>query len=285
MVTITRRAAAGAAVLLWVGGLAALGRRTHKPAAVNSKLIEAATHLNPGPAYYLVTRDGKQIGFASSTADTIATGVEFDDYMIIERRTDSTKRMAVQSTTQVSRSLAVSHLDMASDTGAGWTHETADLGHDSTFTFRLLYPTVSSSTLPGDRMVLAPDVVPLVIGMGGPPPSVGTEVQYRIVDAASARVTPVTFRVAAESLFVVSDSAVFDMTAHHWRSAMSDTLRAWKIVPQGLMLTGAPSLVAWIDGQGRVVDADADIVGAGALHFHRTCYELAYRNWPGRRFR
>jgi len=285
MVTTTRRAAAGAAVLLWVGGLAALAQRVNKPPAGDARLIEAATHFNPGPAYYLVERDGKQVGFASATADTIPTGIEFDDYLILELRTDTTRRMAVASKAQVSRALAVTHLEVLSDTGTGWFRESADLGADSTFTFRTLVPRVSSTTMPGSRMALAPDVVPVVIGMGGPPPRVGLQSHYRVVDAAQGRITPVTFRIAAESLFVVSDSAVFDTTAHHWRSALSDTVRAWKIVPEGAMLTAAATLVAWIDGQGRVVDADAEVLGAGTLHFHRMCYELAYRNWPGRRFR
>lgn len=278
--------AAAAAVLLWAGGLTALTRRVEKPPAADARQIEAATHFNPGPVYYLVERNGKQVGFASASADTIPTGIEFQDYLVLELMSDSTKRMAIVSNAKVSRALAVTSLEVGTDTGTGWIREGAALNAaDSTFTFRTIAPRTSSSTAPGSRLVLAPDVIPMVIGMGGPPPRVGGQLHYGVVDVTGGRVAPVTFRVAAESLFVVSDSAVRDTITRHWRPASSDTVRAWKIVPQSLMLTGAPSVVAWVDAQGRVVDADADVSGAGTLHFRRMCYELAYRNWPGRRFK
>jgi hypothetical protein len=285
MISSTRRAAALSTMLLWAGGLATLAHREHKPPSVGGVLTEAATRFNPGPAYYLVERNGHQIGFASTTSDTTPKGIIFTDFMILQARADSTHRMAVQSAAQVSRSFVLERLDVASDTGAGWTHATADLTADSTLAFKLLFPTTAVRTEQADRAVLAPDVVPMVLGMGTEHPKIGTQVQYRVVDAIAGRVWPVTFRIAAESLFMVADSAAFDSTAHLWRPIHDDTVRAWKVVPSAQLLSGAPSLVAWVDGQGHVVDADADIAGAGAIRFRRMCYELAYRNWPGRRFR
>jgi hypothetical protein len=272
-------------MLLWAGGLATLAYREHKPPPVGGVLTEAATRFNPGPAYYLVERAGHQVGFASTTSDTTPEGIVFTDFLILQARADSTHRMAVQSTAKVSRSLVLQHLDVASDTGTGWTRATADFGGDSRLAFKLLLPAKAMRTERADRMVLAPDVVPMVMGMGTARPKVGAQVEYRVVDAIAGRVWPVTFRIAAESLFVVSDSAVFDSTGRHWKSALDDTVRAWKVVPATQLLAGAPSIVAWVDDQGRVVDADADIAGAGALRFRRMCYELAYRNWPGRRFK
>jgi hypothetical protein len=278
MIHTTRRAAAGAAVLLWAGGLATLAHRQHKPPGLDGERTQAATRFSPGPAYYLVERDGHQIGFASSSADTTPTGLEFDDYLIIQARHDSTRRMAVSFKSKMSRRFVVQSLDAASDTSTGWYHETADVGADSTITFRTLYPTVSTRTERVDHDILAPDAIPMIVGMGRETkPRVGTQVEFKVADVAGGRVVPVTFRIAAESLFSIADSAVYDSTAHHWRAATVDTIRAWRLA--------TPTLSAWVDGQGRVVDADMEVAGAGALRFRRMCYELAYRNWPGRRFK
>jgi hypothetical protein len=286
MIHTTRRAAAGAAVLLWAGGLATLAFRQYRPPGLDGERTQAATRFNPGPAYYLVERDGRQIGFASSTADTTPAGVKFDDYLIIETRHDSTRRMAVSASAKMSRRFVLGALDAASDTGTGWYHETADVGADSTLTFRMLYPTVSTRSERAGSDLLAPDAIPMIVGMGREAkPRVGTQVAFKVVDVAAGRVVPVTFRIAAESLFSIADSAVYDTTIHHWRAATVDTIRAWQLIPTTPMLAATPTLSAWVDGQGRVVDADVEIAGAGALRFRRMCYELAYRNWTGRRFK
>ena len=285
MIHTKRRAVAGAAVLLWAGGLATLARRQHRPSGLEGQRTQAATRFNPGPAYYLVERDGRQIGFASSTADTTPTGLEFDDYLIIEARRDSTRRMAVSASAKVSRRFVLQALDAASDTSTGWYHETAQVA-DSTLTLRTLYPTVSTRTTHADPDMLAPDAIPMIVGMGTETrPRVGTQVEFKVVDVGDGRVVPVTFRIAAESLFSIADSAVYDTAAHHWRAATIDTLRAWQLVPKTPVLGALPKLSAWVDGQGRVVDADVEMTGAGVLRFRRMCYELAYRNWPGRRFK
>jgi hypothetical protein len=286
MIHTTRRAAAGAAVLLWAGGLATLAHRQHKPPGLSGERTLAGTRFNPGPAYYLVERDGKQVGFASSTADTTPIGLVFSDYLILEARGDSTRRMAVASEARVSRTFVIQQLDAKSDTTTGWYHETAAVGADSMLTFKALNPTVSTHTARAEHDLLAPDAIPMIVGMGTEAkPRVGTQVDFEVVDVGAGRVVPVTFRIAAESLFAIADSAVYDSSAHHWRAVTMDTLRAWQLVPRTSMLAAMPRLSAWVDGQGRVVDAEAEIAGAGALRFRRMCYELAYRNWPGRRFK
>lgn len=292
MIHTTRRAAAGAAVLLWAGGLATLAYRQQKPSGLSGAMTLAATRFNPGTAYYLVERDGKQVGFASSTADTTATndtnpkGLVFSDYLILQSHQDSTRRMAVASQARVSRTFVLQRLDVMSDTSTGWYRETADVGADSMLAFRAVSPPGASRTARAEHDLLAPDAIPMLVGMGTETaPRVGTTIDVKVVDAGAGRIAPVTFRVAAESLFSIADSAVYDSAAHQWRAATTDTLRAWRLVPNAPLLAAMPKLTAWVDGQGHVVDADAEIAGAGVLRFRRMCYELAYRNWPGRRFK
>ena len=77
----------------------------------------------------------------------------------------------------------------------------------------------------------------------------------------------------AESLFVVSDSAAFDSTAGRWVSARRDTLRAWRLEPEG----GSADSVfgGWVDAAGRFVDASY----GGGYRLRRTSYEEAALNW------
>src|SRR5262249_32455286 len=155
---------------------------------------------NPGAVYYLVERDGRQIGFASSTADTTPNGIQFSDYLIIEARADAKRRMALSSTSDVSRGFQFKHIEVASDTSAGWYRATADVQADSMLIFRTLFPKPSSHTDHADRVMLAPDVIPMVLGMGsGTKPRVGSSATYRVVDGAAGRIIPITFSVAAES--------------------------------------------------------------------------------------
>jgi len=69
---------------------------------------------------------------------------------------------------------------------------------------------------------------------------------------------------------VLPDSASFDAVGRRWVAAHQDSVRAWRIEEEnGGRLTG------WIDGSGRMVQADP-IPG---MRMSRTAYELAYSNW------
>ena len=65
-----RRGAVALTVLVaWAAGLAVFVRREIRNAPAQ-RLAEAALRVSPGAAYYRVEKDGRQIGFASSTIDT-----------------------------------------------------------------------------------------------------------------------------------------------------------------------------------------------------------------------
>ena len=89
-----------------------------------------------------------------------------------------------------------------------------------------------------------------------------------IYNPLAQRVERVTLSIAAESLFHVVDSASFDGTHGVWMAAHIDTVRSWKIV------TLSRAISAWVDSQGRVVQADEP----GGASLIRTAYEVATLN-------
>ena len=56
-------------VVLWIGGLMMMGRRNANTSEAQL-LAEVALRLQPATFYYIVERDGQQIGAASSSVDT-----------------------------------------------------------------------------------------------------------------------------------------------------------------------------------------------------------------------
>ena len=90
---------------------------------------------------------------------------------------------------------------------------------------------------------------------------------FASLDPSSGESQQANIRLAAESLFVVPDSAAFDGQAGRWRSVHNDSVRAWR-------LEGASGTL-WVDAQGRIVRHER----ADGTTFQRTAYELAFENW------
>jgi hypothetical protein len=108
-------------------------------------------------------------------------------------------------------------------------------------------------------------------------PRPGSETQLASIDPATGQSGTASLRIAAESLFVVVDSAVADSSGR-WFAVHRDTVRAWRMLSDGV----GPALDAWIDAQGLVVEARRP----DGLILRRTAFELAFENWrraaPGR---
>src|SRR6476660_3286854 len=68
-------------VALWIGGLMMMGRRNANTSEAQL-LAEVALRLQPATFYYIVERDGQQIGAASSALDTTATTLVAEEYFV-----------------------------------------------------------------------------------------------------------------------------------------------------------------------------------------------------------
>ena len=81
----------------------------------------------------------------------------------------------------------------------------------------------------------------------------------------------IRLRIRAESLFTVADSARMDTASGVWVSALTDTVRAWRVEPE----EASGGFSGWVDAQGRVVESKQP----GGITLRRMAYELAFENW------
>jgi transglutaminase-like putative cysteine protease len=117
-----------------------------------------------------------------------------------------------------------------------------------------------------------PTLVPLVVALSERP-TVGKRFVLPVFDPNARASRSIGYTIRAESLFVLSDSAVLDTTVAPavWRGVHPDTVRAWEIGPDSGVAIG---FAGWVDEQGRIV-ATSQL----GLQLRRVPYELAFRNW------
>jgi hypothetical protein len=268
---MSRRGAIATAVLLvWVVALSLLIRREffHAP---TERLAEAAMRISPEALFYIVERNGEQIGFASSTIDTTEQTVEISDHLVVDLPVDKRlHRSSARAAVSLTRGLrmlgfrvSVEMLEtpmgasgrFAGDSLLHLVIQTSPEAEDSQ-TVRLTGPTVF------------PTLVPLVIGLSEKL-EVGRHITLKVMQPAALEGKDVEVIIAAESLFVLSDSAALDSTTKRWVTSRTDTVRAFRLDLPGSKITG------WVDERGRVVEASQP----GTMTLRRTAYELAFENW------
>jgi hypothetical protein len=284
-----------AAILLcWGGGLIAMGRRQAADHTDANRLAAAAARVTPQDIYFRVEQDGHQVGFAASRLDTIEAGFYLADYIMVDRwvpvqtprgtmarirRTTLTSRVWLSNTFRLRRYMVLS------DTGAGETTIQVDPVGDTAVMITTTPPADMGKpdvrTVRGTPLTLAPTLLPLAMALSGPMPHVGSHTAFDVLDPVDGP-RRVTLAVAADSLFVVPDSAMFDSTANVWKTFTTDTIRGWRVVPDAPLIGGGTPIVEWIDDEGRIVFAAATVPAAGPTTFVRTTYELAHENWTGK---
>lgn len=265
-----RRATIAALALgLWLAGIGLLVRRQYfRPNT--ERLAEAGLHVNPGGVYYGVMDRERQIGFASSTIDTVAKGITSRDYLVANV-TDggSTDKTVAETDVLLSRALHVRAFSVAVESAVRPMRASGRVDGDTLLTVWVARGTQKPDTqrIHLDGPILLPAVAPLAVVLGDTP-RLGHSVQLPVFDLTTMAVRPTTFSIDAESLFVVSDSAVLDSVTHEWH-ATADTLRAWQVTARD----GTP-FSGWVDNQGRVVESRR--LG---LAVKREPYEVAWFGW------
>ncbi|MGI8619116.1 MAG: hypothetical protein ACR2L6_08495 [Gemmatimonadaceae bacterium] len=273
---MSRRGIALAVLGVWGVAVALLASRSINRDPVEVLAI-AALRIQPRSIYYTIEQGGTIVGAASSEIDTLATRIIATDYVEGRiRSSDTTVDVRVRARSTFSRALSF--------------HEIRVLvqppGDSITVVIRratdeLLRATGDrSGQLLGTQDIEARDPVfmpqwaalPLMLTQE---PRPGASMTVRILDPRTriARDTPL--RIAAESLFVVVDSAAFDLRDRVWVPALRDTVRAWRVTGEGM----PPKF--WIDIAGRIVEAEDE----RGLTLRRTAYEIAFDNWRNSRRR
>lgn len=271
---MTPRALVAAGVLLaWAGGLAVFARRElTRPAA--DRLAEVAMRVSPGATWFAVEKEGRHVGFASVTIDTVPRELQFIEYAVFQNNAgEATTRTVEQTTVRMSRGLALRGFDALRATGADSVVVRATLDSAGQLSFRsaaLGARAINSGSVVAAPPLFHPSVVPLVTALQAPL-TVGATATFTIFDVAQSAVVPLSVRVEAESLFTVADSAVAGRTGGRWLAVHRDTVRAWRL---RTATPGVP-LDVWVDALGQPVAATR----ADGLTLRRTAFELAFENW------
>ena len=268
-----RKGAAALILIGWVAGLALLARRELFVGDVQ-RLAEMALRVNPGATYFAVEQNGTQIGFASTTLDTTSTGIDVIDYFVADvPAAGVVTRASARSVVSLSRALALKTFNVTVTAPGANLNAGGRTDGDSSVVYSL---TTNGQPSDSQRIsvrgpILLPQLVPLAIALGEDP-KVGRTFSIATFDPQTMEQRPVALRLAAESLFVLVDSARFDAGRAEWVSALTDTVRAWRVEPQR---PDGGGFTGWIDQQGRVVQATQP----GGLVLKRMAYELAFENW------
>ncbi len=242
-------------------------------------LAEAAMRVAPGGWYYVVERNGRQIGFASTGIDTTSTAIEVVDYVIGDQPagtnagTDTAFRASTRAVITLSRALALRSFDVGVEAAAASRNVTGRAEGDSVIhaVTRVAGEPADSQRVVVDGPVLMPTLVP-VVAMLLEEPEVGNTITVPEFDPFTLVARDVRLRLAAESLFTLVDSATLDPSGEMFVPALLDTVRAWKLVREDSAEAGG---FKWVDAQGRVVvSREPD-----GIVMRRIAYEIAFENW------
>lgn len=234
------------------------------------QLAEVALRVQPATFYYIVERDGQQIGAASSALDTTAQHLVSEDYFVGDFPSPQgpVQRTSARWQTRLSRGFRLNNMSIDIARAALPFSVRASVQEDTTLV--VAFARGGSDTPPG-RMsftppLFTPTLAPVAFMLGGSH-DVGRKQSMSVFDPVSRTVLRPELRIHAESLFILVDSAALD-AGGSWAVAHRDTVRAWRI-------EGAPAgISAWVDAEGRVVAATA----ANGLSLMRTAFEIAFTN-------
>ena len=269
---MTRRERAGALIIfLWLVGVAALVRR-ELFVAEPERMTEAALLVVPGTAYYEVMNGDEHVGWASSTIDTSARGITMRDVMVLDAAdTLGSRRLAARARVSLTPGLRLTGFRFELGGDHGPYRVTGKMGQDTLLTLvtEAGKSRADTALVPVHRTVYWPTTVPLALALAATP-RIGRSYRYTIYDPTTGTPEDISLTVGAESLFVVSDSARLDAERGTWVSAHADTVRGWRLDPQGSSLVHG-----WIDERGRMIETAT----MGTYTLRRTAFEMAFRNW------
>lgn len=270
---LNRRTAAQFILLGWAVALAWLAKREFGKDEAET-ISEATIRLSPEAHFFAVKAADRQIGYASVTIDTMATGFKLSEVMALDvPEADSIRRVTRRTELVLSRSLRLRSF-ARTITGSGLFEEfTGVVEGDTVLRMgqrdgRDRSPAQWTISVPGD-VVLA-QVLPYRLAFGKRL-QVGRTVSANVLDLSTGIIGRVDFSATAESTFVVADSAVEQRQTHRWRPVTYDTVRAWRIEHAAL---GTP-VVTWVDAHGGLVQTEAAL----GVRLERSAFELVSFNY------
>lgn len=240
-----------------------------------ARLAEAARAVSPGALFYRLSLGAQQLGYLSTTVDTLVDSIRLVDVLVLDvPALGQLHRTEGRSVTMLDRALHLRNVTVEVDGDVDNFEAVLTPSPDSLLHLTLRTADDSqTSTVPFSGLLSLPSLLPLRLAFGGRLHR-GGELGARVLDPFTLTTRETRLRVAAESTFIVPDSADFDSTTMAWVPVLFDTVRAYRVEPT------TPSAVptTWIDAQGRIVRA----VSPGGLVVDRTAFEVAYENFRRR---
>jgi hypothetical protein len=268
---MNRRIVGFTLVVVWIGTLAWLARR--ELWRTNASLVaEAAMNLPPGAMYYIISANGRQLGYTSTTVDTLADTLRVSELMVFEiPLAGDTQRSEVRTDVQLTRGLRLRDFSTTVRSDRERFTVTGAVDGDSLLTLRIAGSgTPDASHLRLARPMWLAPMVALNIALGGELVP-GRTHTTRVLDPLALDPADATLTVAAESTLIVSDSAVFDTATGRFVPVAFDTVRVWALQVAG----GGPPRTLWVDEHGLPVLETAP----GGFKVERAVYEIAHENF------
>jgi len=267
---VKRRALAVGVIVVWLAAIGWLVRRELWRTRADV-VAEAAMSLPPGALYYTISVAGGQIGYASTTVDTLGDTLRVSEVVVLEvpvpgdvQRTEARTDIALSRALRLRAFTSTVRGDEARFAASGL------MEGDSILVLRIAgqgAPATRRLRLP--RPLTLPQLLPFNVALGGDL-AAGRTHDARLLDPILLDLRDLSLTVGAESTLIVSDSAVFDSAAGRFVPIAYDTLAAWELRPDD---PAAQRL--WVDDDGLPVLA----TWAGGLRVERAAFEIAYENF------
>jgi len=271
---VSRRGWALAILAAWILSLGWLIKRTYFR-STGQRLAEAALAVPPGAVFYRITVGAQQIGFASTTIDTLQDTVRVEDVLVVDvPALGRLHRTTARSQALLNRALRLRQMTALVDGDDSRFTARGEMVGDSSL--RLILSAGEDSQLTWARFtrpVVLPSLLPLRLAFGGELKT-GRTSALRVFDPALLAERDVAVTIAAESTLVVPDSADYDSTAMGWVAVHFDTVRAFRLDQRSEGLAAS----MWVDAQGHIVRATSPT----GVTLDRTAFELAYENFRRR---
>lgn len=272
---MNRRTTAFLILGVWLAAIGWLVRREFL-GPTPEPLTLAAQSLPPGANYYALMLGEQQVGFASTTIDTLPDTLRVTDFLVIDLPVMGTRQRTDGLTEAIlSRELSLRQFTAGLATAGSRYAARGVVSGDTLLTVELdLGGSRDTIVVRLDGPIVLPGLMPLTVAFGGQL-EVGRSVTLRLFDPTVLRPQPTTFRIVAESTFVFPDSADFDSTLNRFVAATFDTVRAFAVTSEG---ERGMQATTWIDAVGNVVAATTPV----GFRIERSAFELAYENFRQR---
>lgn len=259
---MSRRAVGLAVIGLW---LVVLGWHAGEEHFLDEaeRLARGVAILAPGDTYYSVLAEGRPVGWARSSVDTLPGNEGFE----LETRLEMPS-LSVRTESGLDSLLSLRTFRVRASGPMG------DLTLDGRVTGDTLLEMISTAEgrtdtlrLPLAGPVVPPSALPLRLAASRRL-TVGRSVEVDVLDPLRMEPTTVRLQVEGREVRIFADSAVRRSAEAPWVAARHDTMATWRIRQS----VGPLSLVSWVGSDGRLVEAR---VGE-TIRVQRTAFELAF---------